>query len=177
MGASRNTQSSSSLTTTSATEVISASASKEAGELHKPVKPTGGEDLPDTGYLRTLSTWDVIFVGCGAIIGAGIYTVSGQVSSVYAGPAVSISFLLAAISCFLTALCYSELSGLIMSSGSAYSFTAASLGRLPAWMIGWNLILEYLFGSSIVAVSWSGYLISCLEVSASLFLNIPFIVV
>lgn len=122
------------------------------------------EGLPDTGYLRTLSTLDVIFVGCGAIIGAGIYTVSGQVSSLYAGPAVSVSFLLAAISCFLTALCYSELSGLIMSSGSAYSFTAASLGRLPAWVIGWNLILEYLFGSSIVAVSWSGYLSSILEV-------------
>ncbi len=114
--------------------------------------------------MRKTLTWiDLTSIGVGGIIGAGIYVLTGQAAARYAGPAISLSFIIAAFSCLFSALCYSELSSMIPVSGSAYSFASFTLGQLVGWMIGWDLIIEYLFGASTVAVGWSGYFCSLLK--------------
>jgi APA family basic amino acid/polyamine antiporter len=98
-----------------------------------------------------------MMLGVGAVIGAGIFVLSGHAAAQHAGPAVALSFILAAIACALAGLCYAEFASMMPVSGSAYSYSYATLGELVAWFIGWNLVLEYMFAASTVAVGWSSY--------------------
>ncbi|TAJ94946.1 MAG: amino acid permease [Reyranella sp.] len=119
---------------------------------------------------KVLGPISIVFMGIGAIIGAGIFVLTGTAAALYAGPAVVVSFVLAGIACAFVALCYAELAALMPVSGSTYIYTYASLGQLAAWLVGWNLILEYSIGAAAVAVGWSGYFNGTL---ASLGLAIP----
>jgi APA family basic amino acid/polyamine antiporter len=112
---------------------------------------------------RVLGPLNLISLGIGAIIGAGIFVLTGQAAAQYAGPAVVVSFILSGISCALTALCYAEMASMVPVAGSAYTYAYVTLGEFFAWVIGWDLILEYLFGASTVAVGWSGYMVSLLK--------------
>jgi basic amino acid/polyamine antiporter, APA family len=116
-----------------------------------------------TGLKRTLTRWNLIMLGVGAIIGAGIFVLTGQAAASYAGPAVVLSFVVAGIACAFAGLCYAEFASMIPISGSAYTYAYATLGEFIAWVIGWDLILEYLFAASTVAVGWSGYVTSFLK--------------
>ncbi len=113
-----------------------------------------------TGFKRALSATNLITLGIGAIIGAGIFVLTGEVSANYAGPAIIISFLIAALACAAAGLCYAELTSMIPISGSAYTYAYATIGELFGWVIGWVLIVEYLFAASTVSVGWSGYVVS-----------------
>jgi APA family basic amino acid/polyamine antiporter len=112
------------------------------------------------GLKRTLTRLNLITLGIGAIIGAGIFVLTGQAAAAYAGPAVVLSFVVAGIACAFAGSCYAEFASLIPVAGSAYTYAYATLGEFIAWIIGWDLILEYLFGASTVAVGWSGYIVS-----------------
>jgi len=112
---------------------------------------------------RVLGPWELISLGIGVIIGAGIFVLSGQAAATYAGPAIILSFIISATGCALAGLCYAEFASMIPISGSAYTYAYATLGEFPAWIIGWDLVLEYLFGASTVAVGWSGYVVSFLK--------------
>lgn len=111
----------------------------------------------DVDLKRVLGPVQLIALGIGAIIGAGIFVATGQAAALYAGPAVILSFAFAAVGCLFAGLCYAEISSMIPVAGSAYSFAYATLGRFLAWVIGWDLILEYLAAAAAVAVGWSGY--------------------
>ncbi|HLO47786.1 MAG TPA: amino acid permease [Kamptonema sp.] len=115
------------------------------------------------GLQRTLGVVNLTTLGIGAIIGAGIFVVTGQVTASYTGPAIIISFILAAIGCAFCGLCYAEFAAMIPVAGSAYTYTYATLGEFVAWIIGWNLILEYTFAVATVAVGWSGYVVSVIK--------------
>ena len=119
---------------------------------------------------RTLTAGNVIFMGVGGIIGAGIFVLTGQAAATAAGPAILFSFVISALACGFAAFCYAELAAMIPVAGSAYTYAYATLGEFFAWVIGWDLILEYLFGASTVAVGWSGYLVSFFR---DLGINIP----
>jgi APA family basic amino acid/polyamine antiporter len=106
---------------------------------------------------RSLSLFQLTGLGIGCVIGAGIFVMTGQAAAIYAGPGVVISFAIAAFGCLLAGLCYSEFASMIPIAGSAYTYTYATLGPFMAWIIGWNLVLEYLATASTVAVGWSGY--------------------
>src|SRR5450755_3580036 len=106
---------------------------------------------------RALGPLHLIALGIGAIIGAGIFVLTGHAAAGYAGPGVVISFAIAGLGCLFAGLCYSEYASMIPVAGSAYTYTYATMGRLLAWVIGWNLVLEYLAAASTVAVGWSGY--------------------
>ena len=112
---------------------------------------------------RILGPRHLVTLGIGAIIGAGIFVLTGQAAAQYAGPAIVISFIISGLACAFAGLCYAEFASLIPVSGSAYTYAYATLGELAAWIIGWDLILEYLFAASTVAVGWSGYFISILN--------------
>ncbi len=115
------------------------------------------------GLERKLSAMDLTMMGIGAIVGAGIFVLTGQAAADYAGPAVTLSMILAALVCVFAALCYAEFASLIPIAGSAYSYAYVTMGELTAWTIGWGLTLEYLFSSATVAVGWSGYFNSLLQ--------------
>jgi APA family basic amino acid/polyamine antiporter len=106
---------------------------------------------------RALGAWNLTLLGIGAIIGAGIFVLTGTAAANYAGPAVVLSFVLAGLGCLFAGLCYAEFAAMIPVAGSAYTYGYATLGEFLAWIIGWDLILEYLFGAATVAVGWSGY--------------------
>jgi APA family basic amino acid/polyamine antiporter len=106
---------------------------------------------------RALGVFQIIGIGIGIIIGAGIFVSTGQAAANYAGPAVVLSYIFAGFGCLLAGLCYAEFSSMIPVAGSAYSYTFATFGKLLAWIIGWDLILEYLAAASAVAVGWAGY--------------------
>jgi APA family basic amino acid/polyamine antiporter len=106
---------------------------------------------------RALGAWNLTLLGIGAIIGAGIFVLTGQAAAAYAGPAVELSFVLPGLGCLFAGLCYAEFASMIPIAGSAYTYSYATLGEFFAWIIGWDLILEYLFGAATVAVGWSGY--------------------
>jgi basic amino acid/polyamine antiporter, APA family len=116
----------------------------------------------DTGLKRVLGPWQLTALGIGAIIGAGIFSgagtaIAGGADHVGAGPALMLSYVLVAIACGFAALCYAEFAAMIPQAGSAYTYAYATLGELVAWIIGWDLIIEYAVGNIAVAVSWSGY--------------------
>ncbi len=110
-----------------------------------------------------LSAINLMFIGIGAIVGTGIFVITGTAAAQYAGPALSISFMISAALCMFVALCYTEFASMIPISGSAYSYAYTTVGEFIAWFIGWNLVLEYIFGASLVAVGWSGYIVSFLR--------------
>ena len=121
------------------------------------------EVLRDKSLKRVLGPVNLTALGIGAIIGAGIFTLTGHAAAQCAGPAIVISFVLAGTACAFAGLCYAEFAAMIPISGSAYTYGYATLGEFVAWIIGWDLILEYLFAASTVAVSWSGYVVSFLK--------------
>src|SRR5207302_7147728 len=115
------------------------------------------ENEGESGLKRTLGPLNLITLGIGAIIGAGIFVLTGQAAANHAGPAVVLSFIVAGITCAFAGVCYAEFASLIPIAGSAYTYGYATLGEFVAWIIGWDLVLEYAFGASTVAVGWSGY--------------------
>jgi len=119
--------------------------------------------IETSGLRRVLGPWHLTFLGIGAIVGAGIFVITGHAAAQYAGPAVTISFILAGLTCAFAGLCYAEFASLIPIAGSAYTYSYATLGEIFAWIIGWDLILEYSLGATTVAIGWSGYLVSFLE--------------
>jgi APA family basic amino acid/polyamine antiporter len=112
---------------------------------------------------RALGPLNLLTLGIGAIIGAGIFVITGQAAAQFAGPAIVISFVLAGVACAFAGLCYAEFASMIPIAGSAYTYSYATLGELVAWIIGWDLILEYAFGAATVAVGWSGHLRAFLQ--------------
>jgi APA family basic amino acid/polyamine antiporter len=119
---------------------------------------------------RHLGPINLTMLGIGCVIGAGIFVLTGTAAALHAGPAIALSFIISAFGCLLAGLCYAEFASMIPVSGSAYTYGYATMGEFIAWIIGWDLILEYLFGSATVAVGWSGYVTSLL---ADLGLRLP----
>src|SRR6202041_3256614 len=124
---------------------------QEAGEQGEPT------------LKRSLGSLNLITLGIGAVIGAGIFTLTGQAAALHAGLAVALSFVLAGLTCAFAGLCYAEFASIIPIAGSAYTYGYATLGELVAWIIGWDLTLEYAFGASTVASGWAGYFNSLLQ--------------
>ncbi|MGW2894572.1 amino acid permease [Streptomyces sp. NPDC001212] len=118
---------------------------------------------PEHALRKSLSALDLTVFGVGVIIGTGIFVLTGTAARNTAGPAVSLSFAVAGVVCALAALCYAEFASTVPVAGSAYTFSYASLGELPAWIIGWDLVLELALGTAVVAVGWSGYIHSLLD--------------
>ena len=116
-----------------------------------------------SGLKRSLTATQLVLLGIGAIVGTGIFVITGQAAATYAGPALTISFIISALCCIMAAICYAEFAAMIPVAGSVYSYSYATLGEGLAWFIGWTLILEYLFACSSVAVGWSGYMVNLLE--------------
>lgn len=141
-----------------ATHPIQASPHVDAGEL--PHDSLQGE----ASLKRVLTARHLIMLGIGAVIGAGIFVITGQAAAEHAGPALVISFIVAGIACAFAGLCYAEFAAMIPVSGSAYAYSYATLGEIVAWFIGWNLVLEYLFAVATVAAGWSGYFNECLSI-------------
>ena len=112
---------------------------------------------------RTLGPANLVALGVGAIIGAGLFSITGLAAANNAGPAITISFIVAALGCAFAGLCYAEFASMIPIAGSAYTYSYATMGEFVAWIIGWDLVLEYALGAATVAISWSGYLIKFLE--------------
>src|SRR5689334_8533304 len=123
-----------------------------------------------TTLRRALGALNLTTLGIGAIIGAGIFVLTGTAAARYAGPAIVISFIVAGLGCLFAGLCYAEFASMIPVAGSAYTYTYATLGKFLAWIIGWNLVLEYLAAASTVAVGWSGYFV---ELMAQAGITIP----
>ncbi len=139
------------------TKPVEAAPHVDAGE------PVEGSLHGEATLKRVLTARHLVLLGIGAIIGAGIFVMTGQAAANHAGPAIVISFLLAGTACAFAGLCYAEFAAMIPVSGSAYSYTYATLGEAVAWFVGWSLVLEYLFAASAVAVGWSAYTISLME--------------
>lgn len=133
-------------------------ATKPLALLQREAEASGEKTLK-----RTLGPLQLIALGIGAIIGAGIFTLTGVVAATEAGPALILSFILAAIGCGFAGLCYSEFSTMIPIAGSAYTYSYATMGELIAWIIGWDLVLEYAVGAATVSIGWSGTLIAILH--------------
>jgi len=129
----------------------------------KSVTDLQNEALTDHSLKRALGALNLTLLGIGAIIGTGIFVLTGTVAAVNAGPAVVLSFILAGIASIFAALCYSEFASLVPMAGSAYTYGYATLGEIFAWIIGWDLVLEYALGAVTVAIGWSGYVVSFLH--------------
>src|SRR5947207_797585 len=112
---------------------------------------------------RALTATDLVLLGIGAIIGTGIFVLTGRAAAANAGPAVSLSFVVAGIASAFAGLCYAEMASMIPIAGSAYTYSYATMGELVAWIIGWDLILEYLAGAATVSVGWSGSVVAFVE--------------
>src|SRR5580765_1966589 len=136
----------------------------------KSVTELQAEAETDQTLKRALGALNLTMLGIGAIIGTGIFVLTGTVAALNAGPAVILSFVLAGVASIFAALCYSEFASLVPMAGSAYTYGYATLGELIAWIIGWDLILEYAVGAITVAIGWSGYVVSFLR---DLNINIP----
>src|ERR1700742_3857145 len=128
-------------------------STKSISLLQSEAAAEGGE----VSLKRALGALNLTMLGIGAIIGAGIFVLTGTAAAQYAGPAIVLSFVVAGLGCLFAGLCYAEFSAMIPIAGSAYTYAYATLGELVAWIIGWDLILEYLFGAATVSVGWSGY--------------------
>ncbi|MFD7721136.1 amino acid permease [Streptomyces sp. NPDC059814] len=118
---------------------------------------------PEHALKKSLSALDLTVFGVGVVIGTGIFVLTGKVAKETAGPATAIAFVVAGVVCALAALCYAEFASTVPVAGSAYTFSYASLGELVAWIIGWDLVLEFALGTAVVAVGWSGYVRSLLD--------------
>jgi len=148
------------------TKPISAQPHIDAGE------PFEGSLEGEATFRRVLTGRHLIMLGIGAIIGAGIFVMTGQAAASHAGPAIMLSFVLAGLACAFAGLCYAEFAAMLPVSGSAYSYAYATLGEFIAWFIGWNLVLEYMFAGATVAVGWSGYFVGLLD-SIGAWLGVP----
>src|SRR6201996_7921905 len=121
------------------------------------------EEARDKRLARALGVPSLVAFGIGAIIGTGIFVLTGLAAATHAGPAIVISFIIAGIGCMFAGLCYSEFAAMVPVAGSAYAYSYATLGEFIAWFVGWNLILEYMMACSVVAVGWSSYLAAFLQ--------------
>jgi basic amino acid/polyamine antiporter, APA family len=119
--------------------------------------------VDEHGLKRTLTAMNLTTLGIGAIIGAGIFSLTGHAAAENAGPAIALSFVLGGIACVFAGLCYAEMASTVPIAGSAYTYAYATMGEFLAWLIGWDLILEYSLGATTVAISWSGYVVSFLR--------------
>ncbi|MFT3702361.1 MAG: amino acid permease [Agriterribacter sp.] len=131
-------------------------------------KPLAGliAEASETGshsLKRTLGPWALVALGIGAIIGAGLFSITGGAAANQAGPAITLSFVVAALGCAFAGLCYAEFASMIPVAGSAYTYSYATMGEFIAWIIGWDLVLEYAVGAATVSISWSRYLVKFLE--------------
>jgi APA family basic amino acid/polyamine antiporter len=135
-------------------------ARKSTAQLLDEADQGDGTDGETRRLRRTLSALNLVALGIGGIIGAGIFVLTGHAAATNAGPAVALSFLLGAVACAFAGLCYAEMSSTVPISGSAYTYAYATFGELVAWIIGWDLILEYAVGATTVAIGWSGYVVS-----------------
>jgi len=141
-------------------------------DRRKPVETLLEEAGPHAGGLkRALGALDLTLLGIGAIVGAGIFVLTGVAAARYAGPAITMSFVVAGFACAMAALCYAEFAAMIPIAGSAYSYSYATMGELVGWIIGWDLVLEYAVGAAAVSVGWSGYLTVILD---GLGIHIPY---
>jgi APA family basic amino acid/polyamine antiporter len=129
---------------------------------HKPIEQLQRELGERRDFRRVLGVWQLTAIGIGGIIGVGVFVLAGQQAAVNAGPAVVLSFLIAGVASAAAALCYAEFAGLIPVTGSAYTYGYATLGEFIAWLIGWDLLLEYALIVAVVAIGWSGYVQSLL---------------
>ena len=129
------------------------------------VKPVSAfeADMKKSDLKRVLTRWGLTSLGIGAIIGGGIFTLTGIAAHDYAGPALALSFVIAGVGCLFASLCYAEFASVLPVEGSAYAYAYGTVGELFAWFIGWNLILEYMMGATTVAVAWSGYFVKFLH--------------
>ena len=118
------------------------------------LRQTSYQEAP---FRRELQAWQLTLLGVGCIVGAGVFVLTGTAVAVYAGPAIALSFVISALGCLCAALCYAEFASLLPVAGSAYTYAYATLGEFVAWIIGWDLLLEYVVGGSTVAVGWSAY--------------------
>ncbi len=141
--------------------------------VRKPISALEAEasDAHHTGLKRTLGAGSLIALGIGAIIGAGLFVRTAAAAAQSAGPSVTFGFVVAAVGCAFAGLCYAELAAMLPISGSAYSYTYATMGELVAWIIGWDLTLEYALGAATVAIAWSEYLNKLLELGG---LRVPY---
>src|SRR5664279_1104885 len=131
-------------------------------------KPLAGllaeaSDKSEHSLKRTLGPVSLVALGIGAIIGAGLFSITGMAAANNAGPAITISFIVAGLGCGFAGLCYAEFASMIPVAGSAYTYSYATMGEFVAWIIGWDLVLEYAVGAATVSVSWSGYVASFLH--------------
>ncbi len=135
----------------------------------KPISVLLGEasESEKKDLKRTLSSRVACCIGVGAIIGAGLFSLTGIGAADHAGPAVTISFILAAVGCAFAGLCYAEFASMIPVAGSAYTYSYATMGEFMAWIIGWDLVLEYAIGAATVGVSWSRYILNTCEIRNS----------
>ena len=140
-------------------------ARKSVADIVGSADAEGGHSLS-----KTLGATSITAMGIGAIIGAGIFVLTGTAAAQFAGPGIILSFILGGIACAFVGLCYSELAAMLPVCGSSYTYTYATLGEIFAWIIGWDLILEYAMGAATVAVGWSGYIVSLLHNAG---INIP----
>jgi len=153
-----------------ATHSIEAMPRVDAGE------PVEGGPEGEVTLKRVLTARHLVMLGIGAVIGAGIFAITGTAAAQFAGPALIVSFLIAGFACALAGMCYAEFAAMLPVSGSAYSYSYATLGEIVAWFVGWNLVLEYLFAASTVAVAWSGYfgeLLRMLSAATGMPLTLP----
>jgi basic amino acid/polyamine antiporter, APA family len=120
-------------------------------------------DSSEGGLKRTLSATNLVLLGIGAVIGAGFFGLTGEAAARYAGPAIPLSFVLGGVVCAFAGLCYAEMASTVPVAGSAYTYAYATMGEFIAWLIGWDLILEYMVGATTVAINWSGYVSSFLH--------------
>src|SRR5215510_6591937 len=126
--------------------------------IKKPLKALLTEaSESDKGLKKTLGPWSLIALGIGAVIGAGLFSITGGAAANNAGPAITISFIVAGIGCAFAGLCYAEFASMIPIAGSAYTYSYATMGEFIAWIIGWDLVLEYAVGAATVSISWSRY--------------------
>src|SRR5437868_13917045 len=126
--------------------------------VKKPLKALLAEAADnERGLKKTLGSWSLIALGIGAIIGAGLFSITGGAAANNAGPAITISFIVAGLGCAFAGLCYAEFASMIPIAGSAYTYSYATMGEFVAWIIGWDLILEYAVAASTVSIAWSEY--------------------
>src|SRR5689334_23980374 len=129
-------------------------ATKPIATLRAEAAATGEHALK-----RVLGPLNLVTLGIGAVIGAGIFVITGQVAALYAGPAVPLSMILVGVACGFAGLCYAEMASAVPVAGSAYTYAYATMGEFAAWIIGWDLVLEYAAGAATVGVGWSGHLV------------------